>query len=65
MLSELQQLLIGGFNLCGLKPDDIVAAMTLLQTEEQQWAVAEYLETVVHNPPDRTEVFAKVVELTL
>lgn len=62
-LSELQRLLIYGLQICELKPDDIVATLTLLQTEEQQWAMADYLETVIHNPPDRTVVFAKAVEL--
>ena len=64
MLSELQKILIGGLRICGLKPDDIIATITLLNTEEEQWEMVDYLETVVHNPPDRTIVFEKVVEIT-
>ncbi len=63
MLTELQRLLIGGLQICGFKPDDIVAAIALLETEDQQWELADYLEMVVENPPDRAEVFEKVAEL--
>ena len=63
MLSELERILIGGLKLCGLKQDDIVATLNLLQTEEQQWAMVDYLETVVEKPPGRTEVFKKAAEI--
>ena len=52
MLSELQKIIVGGLKLCRLKQNDIVGTMLLLQNEEQQWALAEYLETVVDNPPN-------------
>ena len=64
MLSELQKIIVGGLKLCGLKQDDIVATMLLLRNEEQQWALAEYLEDIVDNPPDRAEVFKRAVEIT-
>ena len=65
MLTELQRILIEGLLICGLKEDDILAVITLLETEEQQWALADYLETVVDNPPDRTEVFAAAVRVAM
>ena len=63
MLTELQRVLIEGLQICGLKQDDILAVITLLEKEEQQWALADYLETVVENPPDRTEVFEVAVRV--
>ena len=63
MLSELQKILIGGMKICGLQPDDIVATMLILETEDQQWEMADYLETVVENPPDRTIIFAEAVKI--
>ena len=64
MLSELQQILIGGLKVCGLNQDDIVAIMTILETEEQQWKMADYLETVIDAHPDRVKVLEKAVKLT-
>ena len=63
MLSELQKIIVGGLKLCGLKQDDIVGIMLLLQNEEQQWEMADYLETVVDNPPSRAEVFKRATEI--
>ena len=63
MLSELQKILIGGLKIRGLEQDDILATMLILKTEEQQWAMAEYLETVMDNPPDRTIVFGEAVKI--
>lgn len=65
MLSELQQILIGGLKICGLNQDDIVAVMTLLNTEELQWAMADYLEEAVTGLPGKTEVFKKAAELAV
>lgn len=60
-LSELQEIIIGGLSVCGLQQDDIIATMLLLQTEEQQWEMADYLDEIIDNPPPRTEVFRKAV----
>jgi len=62
-LSELQELIMLGLQICELERDDIIAVMLLLETEQLQWEMAEYLDTVVDNPPDRTIVFKKAVEI--
>ena len=63
MLSELQKTIVGGLKLCGMPQEDVVATMLLLQTEDQQWKMANYLETVIDNPPTRTEIFKEAVEI--
>ena len=62
-LSELQKIIVGGLKLCGLPQEDIVATMLLLQTEDQQWKMADYLETVIDDPPSKTEIFKTAAEL--
>ena len=62
-LSELEKIIIGGLKLCGMRPDDVVAIMFLLKTEEQHWEMADYLEVVLENPPDRADVLQKAVEI--
>lgn len=62
-LSELQRLLIHGLIVCNLEQDDIIAALTILNTEEKQWAAAKYLKTVVHNPPEAQAVFKEIATI--
>ena len=62
-LSELQKLIIGGLNICGLKEGNIYLAILLLKEEEQQWELAEYLETILENPPDSETIMRKVREI--
>lgn len=63
MLTELQRLLIRGLCECKLDTDTIMVILQLLEDEQQQWQMEEYLHTVIENPPDRTIVFKKAVEI--
>ena len=63
-LSELQRLIIAGLRVCGVDGRDIALAMLQLKTEEQQWATAEYLNTVVGKPPSKTEILRQVSRLS-
>ena len=69
LLSELQKLIVGGLKLCGMQQDDIVAITLMLKdNEEQQWKMADYLETIIEEPPSRQEIFsqaAKIAGMTL
>ena len=58
-LSELQRLIISGLKICEVDIVDITIIMLNLRTEEQQWQMAEYLETVVDNPPSVATIIAK------
>lgn len=62
-LSELQKIIAGGLKLCGAKPGEIVLAGVMLKTEEQQWRLADYLETVIDNPPEAKAIMQKVHEI--
>ena len=64
-LTELQRLLIHGMKVCKLEQDDIIAALMMLDTEEKQWEAADYLKTVVHNPPKVPEVFKELAEIAM
>ncbi len=63
MLSELQKLIIGGLNLCKLQKDDITAIILLLQTETQHMEMAEYIDKIVDDPPDKATVFEKATQI--
>ena len=64
MLTELQKIIIGGLKICGLEQDDIVATMSRLQTDEQQWQMADYLESVIESPPSKGDIFTEAAKIS-
>ena len=62
-LSELQKILVDALNLCGVQPREIVLAGVILKTEEQQWAMVDYLEPLLNNPPSSAVIMAKANEI--
>ena len=59
-LSELQKIIVGGLKICGVRAGEIVLAGVMLKTEKQQWEMADYLETVIDNPPSSEVIMQKV-----
>lgn len=64
MALSLIQLISAGLKMCGLRVEEVFQVMSLLLTEEKQWAMADYLETVIMNPPGYETIYEKAQEIS-